>query len=256
MLSRSLALVTTLLLSGAAGVSAQAAGHRGGGSPSDSTAGPGRAGQMERGEMNHGGESEGASPMHQHMMQMMERMHGGDGGMGGGMGGEMGGGMGMGGSNAAGPGPERVLGMSEALGLAPDQVEELEGIRDRIAALREEHREAVAAAREEGRQALQAGTPDLDAYERALTRESERTVAMKLATARATVEARAVLTDSQRARLEEEMESGQMGGMMGGEGRTGGDGMMDGGGGHGAGSGGSGSQAGGGHGGGGGGHDH
>lgn len=140
---------------------------------------------------------------------MMQRM--GQGMMGGGMMQMMMGGMGM--MGTGGPGPGMILRMGDALGLTDEQRAELEAIQEEyqetvapmMSSMMEIHRDAA--------ERLTGDSPDFDAYEGALREAADAMVEAHVAMARAASEARAVLTDEQRAQLQRGMQ--MMQGMMG-----------------------------------------
>ncbi len=72
---------------------------------------------------------------------------------------------------------------------------------------------AMMGAHQRARAALEGESPDLDAYEEALQEGANRMVQAHVAMARASAEARAVLTEEQRARIQGGMQ--MMHGMMG-----------------------------------------
>lgn len=152
--------------------------------------------------------------------QMMMGGMMGQGMMGSGMMQMMGQGMGM--MATGGPGPAMILRMEDALDLSDDQVDRLEDIREEFSGSRQQHMNAAMSAHENARQNLEGENPDFDAYEEALQEASTHMVQAHLAMARASVQARQVLTAEQRERLQQGM--GMMQGMMGDPGT--GPGMM------------------------------
>lgn len=108
----------------------------------------------------------------------------------------MGGGTGM--MMPGGPGPAMLLRMREPLGLAEEQVRQLEQIQEsrsgamqeRMRATMEAHREALAL------------LPDVEGYERALQTAADAMVDAHVEMIRAASEAGDVLTSEQRAELE------------------------------------------------------
>lgn len=134
-------------------------------------------------------------------------------------------GMGMGMPGSAMVSPEMLLRMAEPLGLAQEQISRLEAVRDSRGAPQQMH-EAMDA-HQKAMTSLQGSAPSVEAYEQALRQVVDRMVAMHTAMAQAAIDARAVLTPDQLARLDTGMQmmkqmmgSGMMGGM--------GSGMMDG----------------------------
>lgn len=174
---------------------------------------------------SHAQSSDTASGMMDRMMERMQEMHGsgGSGGTGGGMSG------GMSGAEAVGPGPAAILGMVEELDLSADQIAHLGQIRERLTTVRKEETVAAESAAEAATLALQGHAPDFEAYEEALRRQADHHVRIQVATARAAVEARHVLTASQVEQLEASMGGGMSHSSGGGGGGSGGGG---GGGGH------------------------
>ncbi|MDX1567253.1 MAG: hypothetical protein R3223_05590 [Longimicrobiales bacterium] len=182
----------------------------------------------------HGQTSDTTSSMMDRMMERMHEMHGGegDGGMAGGMGSDRGGmSGGMGSGEVVGPGPARILGMVEELDLSAEQIARLGQIRERLATVREEETAAATEAGQAAGLALEGETPNFDAYEEALRRRADHHVRIQVATARAAVEARQVLTASQIDQLEAAMAGGMSHSGSGGDGNGRGGGTGGGGGG-------------------------
>lgn len=125
-------------------------------------------------------------------------------------------GQGMGLMATGGPGPNMILRMRDVLDLSDEQVGHLEEIRDGSEG--QPMSETVMQARERAQQALAGDNPDFDAYESALRDAMDGMVEMHVEMARVTAEAKEVLTEEQRMRLEE-IGHGMMGGMMMGPGR-------------------------------------
>ncbi len=115
-----------------------------------------------------------------------------------------------------GPGPTLILRMRDVLDLSDEQVGDLEEIRDRSQG--QSMSETVMQAHSRAQQALAGDDPDFDAYESALRDAMDDMMKMHVEMARAAVEAREVLTEEQRLRLED-IGHGMMGGMMMGPGR-------------------------------------
>jgi Spy/CpxP family protein refolding chaperone len=153
------------------------------------------------------------------MMQMMTQGMTGEGMMGPGMMEMMGQGMGM--MATGGPGPAMILRMGDGLDLTEEQRTTLEAIQrrqmDAVQPLMAQAMEAHGTARA----ALEGDAPDLDAYARALRDGADRMVEAHVAMARAAADAREVLTEEQRQRLQggmqmmEHMMGGGRSGMMG-----------------------------------------
>ena len=125
-------------------------------------------------------------------------------------------GQGMGMMATGGPSPATILRMGEALELTDEQRTRLQGIQDRYADAARMPMQSVMEAHGRGAAALQGDSPDFEAYERALRDGAARMVEAHVAMARAAAEARTVLTEEQRARLENV--GHMMRGMMGGGG--------------------------------------
>ncbi|MEX2472615.1 MAG: Spy/CpxP family protein refolding chaperone [Gemmatimonadota bacterium] len=138
----------------------------------------------------------GAGMMDQSMLQMMGR--------------------GMGLMATGGPGPHMILRMRDVLDLSDEQVGDLEAIRDRSQG--QSMSETVIQTHARAQQALAGENPDFNAYESALRDTMDAMVEMHVEMARATAEAKEVLTEEQRLRLDE-IGYGMMGGMMMGPGR-------------------------------------
>lgn len=187
---------------------------------------PGMPGMMMRaaGMMGmHGGGMQMQGPG---MTGMMGMMHGGTGGMMGrpmsqmqGMMGAamMGHGMMMG---AAGPG--MLLRVKGTLDLTDAQVSRLEALQQKLSQEHEQHETAAGEAQRAAAEALSAEQPDLAAFQARLQEAAGHRVQAHVAAARAAVEARAVLTDEQRAKLHSGMAMMRdiMCSMMGGEAQT------------------------------------
>lgn len=175
-------------------------------SPAVSAQNQDRPGPPSDGMMGQGGMMDGG------MMQMM-----GQGMMGGGM---MGGGMmqmmmgeGMGMTGTGGPGPGMILRMGDALELTDEQRAELEAIQEEYQGTAAPMMSSMMDIQGEAADALAGDSPDFDAYEDALRDAAGTMVEAHVAMARAAAEARAVLTDEQRAQLQGGMQ--MMQGMMG-----------------------------------------
>lgn len=155
------------------------------------------------------------------MMQMMGQGMTGAGMMGSGMMGMMGQGMGM--MTTGGPGPVAILSMGDALGLTADQRSRLEAIQTEYGNTMGPLMTQAMDAQRRAADALQGDAPDFDAYKRALREGTDQMIDAHVAMARAAFEARQVLTEEQRTRLQSGMQMIQ--GMMG-QGNTGRAGMM------------------------------
>lgn len=171
---------------------------------------------------HHGGGDQEAPRQGMRGMMMGAQGHGGMMGM-------------MGGMMMAGPGPGMILAQSDVLALTDAQVEEIEGLRERLSETRTEHVETMRTLHE--RLAEEAGAQmDLDAYESAVRSLEDERVAMHMAMARAARDAREVLTAEQREKLRVGMRMmrgmmmrmmhGREGAMQGGGGMAGGMGAM------------------------------
>ncbi len=133
----------------------------------------------------------------------------------------MGGGpMGFGGMMAGGlVGPQQLIGMSERLGLSADQVSDLEDVQARAFTAAQAAMNQAAEARTRAVTTLEQNPSDFEAYADALRDVSTDITEANVAMARASFEARDLLTKEQRASLQEIL--GQWGnargpGMMGG----------------------------------------
>jgi len=133
----------------------------------------------------------------------------------------MGGGtMGFGGMMPGGlVGPQQLIGMSERLGLSADQVSDLEDVQARALTAAQAAMNQAAEARTRAVTTLEQNPSDFEAYANALRDVSTEITEANLAMARASFEARDLLTKEQRGSLEELL--GQWGngwgpGMMGG----------------------------------------
>jgi Spy/CpxP family protein refolding chaperone len=143
------------------------------------------------------------------MMQMMQMM--GEGMMGPGMMEMMGQGMGM--MATGGPGPAMILRMGDALDLTDEQRSRLQTIQGEFSSSVQPLMAATMEAHQEAASALEGGSPDFDAYERALRQAADQMVEAHVAMARAAAAARDVLTEEQRQQLQASMQ--MMRGMMG-----------------------------------------
>jgi hypothetical protein len=103
--------------------------------------------------------------------------------------------------NAGGAGPARILSQCDALALSAEQVARLEAIDKQLADAMEAHRQAAHDLHRQAAAALEGDAPDLNRYEARLRDLSEQMIRMHVASARAAIRAREVLTAEQRSRL-------------------------------------------------------
>lgn len=121
--------------------------------------------------------------------------------------------------------PAMILRASEGLALTAEQITRLEAMRTQSTEAIQPHMQQAMTAHQRALQALQGDSPDLSAYESAVREAANHMGLMHVAAARAGVEARAVLTTDQRARLTHAMTmmrrmmGGGSGGMMMQQGR-------------------------------------
>ena len=197
-------------------------------------------------QMPMAGHGQNGAAMGSGMMQMCHSMMGGGGMMGGsgmmgghgsmmGSGGAMGsegmmgargmmGGSGMMGGMGMAASPSALLSAAEPLGLTADQKTKLEDLAKAAAGDHQTHLQAAAAAREKAASTLQDENPNVDAYAAALQEAASHMVQAHVALTRASLDARAVLTPEQQAKVKDgtalvgSMMCGMMGqrGMMGG----------------------------------------
>ena len=121
------------------------------------------------------------------------------GGMGQDTMGMMGGDMGMMASSA--PGPAMLIRMGEVLELSEKQTTELEAIHAELKADRASHMPLAMEAHKRAAELIADGEADLAEYEDILREAMDHMISLHVLEARATLDARAVLTDEQRARL-------------------------------------------------------
>lgn len=133
----------------------------------------------------------------------------------------MGGDMNMGMAMMSGtPTPGMILRAADALELTAEQKTRLEAIQTQSAGTSQPHMQQMMDAHQRAVQALEGDSADLAAYESAMEQAADQMVTMHVAAARAGVDARAVLTPDQRAKLKNttammrEMMCGPSGGMM------------------------------------------
>lgn len=121
---------------------------------------------------------------------------------------------------AAGPG--MLLRLKGTLQLTDAQVSRLETLQQELSQEHEQHEKAAGEAQRAAAAALSAEQPDLAAFQAKLQEAAGHGVQAHVAAARAAVEARAVLTDEQRARLRTGMAMMRdvMCSMMGGQGQV------------------------------------
>lgn len=114
--------------------------------------------------------------------------------------------MGRMGMRAGAAGPGLLLRTRDALDLTDDQVERLETLQAELRETGRAHMEQARDAQQRAREALSAETPDLAAAEAALQEAADHRIQAQLAMARGHLQAREILTDDQRTRLEETRE--------------------------------------------------
>lgn len=160
-------------------------------------------GDMDGGMMKSGdGAMEGhAGMMARGGMQGMKDMQGMSG---------MAGMMGM--MQGMGFGPAALLGAADRLQLTPDQKSRLETLAQTVRQEHQSHMQAIMSAHQDGAEMLKADSPDLGAYQQTLKTAADHMVQAHMAMTRATVEARGILTEEQRAELQDGM--ALMGSMM------------------------------------------
>ena len=136
----------------------------------------------------HGQQAQDSTRMMGHGMMCMGMMGGGDMDMG----------MAM---MSGAPSPAMILRAADALSLTAEQKTRLEAIRTQSSDAVHPLMQQAMAAHQEALQAVQGDSPDLVAYETALKEAANHMVAMHVASARAGIDARAVLTPDQRTKL-------------------------------------------------------
>lgn len=94
-----------------------------------------------------------------------------------------------------------ILRSSEALALTPSQTERLEALQEQVQSEHKEHMRATMAAHQQAAAALGGDAADLDTYTAALNEAADHMVMAHVAMARATLEAREILTPEQRDKL-------------------------------------------------------
>ena len=145
------------------------------------------------------GQHRGAMGVQDSTAAAMHGMHGGMMGMMGSMDGM--GGMGM--MASMPPGPGMILGAAEDLELTPDQRERLTALRDQTRSEHERHMQAAMAEHQAAARALEQESPDLGAFEDHLRAAADHMVTLHAAMARDALAARDILTEAQRAQLQE-----------------------------------------------------
>lgn len=180
---------TTTTLTLAALVATPAAAQQAGAQPRGAGTCPGMGMMMMGGEMMGGARrGEGMSGM----MHGQSGMHG----------------QGMTHASMA-SGADVLLGAADQLGLSADQTARITEIRDQAAEDMDAAMGEMMDAHQAASQALEGDAPDLAGYERALGRAAGAMVQARVAAARATVDARAVLTPDQRGRIAEDEDLAQ-----------------------------------------------
>lgn len=121
--------------------------------------------------------------------------------------------MGMMGTQAS---PQMILRMRETLELTDEQVQRIEAIQGEMQKAHQPHMHAAMQAMQEAQRLLDPDSPDWDRYEAQLREATDHHVQAHVAMARASVDARNVLTAEQRERLGTGMKmmQGGMPGMM------------------------------------------
>lgn len=123
----------------------------------------------------------------------------------------------MQGMQAMGTNPAALLGASERLSLTPEQTALLKSMAETTREAHQGHMQAVMAAHQKAAEALKADTPDLKAYERYLQEAAGHMVQAHVAMTTGSLDAQAVLTQEQQAKLKDGMAlmGSMMCGMMG-----------------------------------------
>ena len=117
-------------------------------------------------------------------------------------------GLGMGGGFS----PSALLGQQQSLGLAPEQVTQLEAIRDQVDVADEQANTDLTARRQELADAWGAGQVDPDQIRTRTQAVLDAEQAVTLAHAQAMAQAQALLTDEQRGRVRGRADAMRMGG--------------------------------------------
>lgn len=114
--------------------------------------------------------------------------------------GMMGGNLGM--MSSSSSGPAMLIRMAQVLDLSEEQATELEAIQAKLTDDRASHMPLVMEAHQQAANLVAGEGADLAAYEDTLREAMDQMIAVHVSAARAALDARAVLTDKQRARLE------------------------------------------------------
>jgi uncharacterized membrane protein len=101
--------------------------------------------------------------------------------------------------------PAMLLQASEALGLTPEQTEQLTALRDEAQPEHQRHMQAAMEAHQTAASLLETETPDLTAYATALNDAADHMVMAHVTMTRTALEARGLLTPEQLERLDEGM---------------------------------------------------
>lgn len=118
-----------------------------------------------------------------------------------------------------GASPAMILGHGDELDLSPDQVRQLEALRERSDGAA--HMRGAMASHGQAAELLRADRPDLAAYEARLREAADHMVQAQTSMARTAVEARAILTPEQRAVLADMSQGAMQHGAMGNHGAMG-----------------------------------
>lgn len=127
----------------------------------------------------------------------------------------------MGMMSSSAPGPAMLIGMGQVLDLSEKQIAELETIQAELTDDRAWDMPPAMEAHQRAAELIAGGETDLAVYEDTLREAMDHMIFVRVSMARAAFDARAVLTDEQRARLEgamammRHMESMMDGGMQG-----------------------------------------
>ena len=156
--------------------------------------------RMARGAGQHSGRMAGRRQMNQPRMQRGEQF-----GIQRGLRGR---GLGMGGGFS----PSALLGQRQSLGLVPEQVTQLESIRDQVHAADEQANTDLVARRQELADAWAVGQVDPDVIRSRTQAVLNAEQAVTLAHAQATAQAQAILSDEQRGRVRGRSDALRMGG--------------------------------------------
>ena len=127
----------------------------------------------------------------------------------------------MGMMSSSAPGPAMLIRMGQVLELTEKEITDLEAIQVELTDQRASHMPLVKEAHQQAADLIAGGETDLAEYEDTLWEAMEHMISVHVSVARAALDARAVLTDEQRARLEgasammRHMEGMRDGGMQG-----------------------------------------